>query len=256
MGATWSPDQDWLIEVRKGNVTGHSCVHKYGRHDAVPNGTWEHISLLPFATTNFRTTAAAMRIAAGGNAADTAAGAGAREVTIQGIDSTLAEVTSVIATAGALASAATTELYWRVHRTWVSGVGTYMAANTADVVIEDSAGGASMIKIATEEGQSQFAGFTIPTGKKGYLLSVHVTVDANKTADIRCFTRKSMTDVTAPMPAKRLKLFWDGLLGQFRFSPRVPEIELDAIEDIWFEARGSGAQTEVSLDFELLIVDV
>jgi len=252
---TWSQDQNWLIEVRKGNVPGHTCVHKFGRNDAVPNGSFAHVSLLPFAVANFRSTAATMRIKAGGDVADTAAGAGATEVTIQGIDSTLAEVTSVIATAGVGASTATTESYWRVHRAWVSGAGTYMAANTAAVTIEDSAGGADMIVIAIGEGQSQFAGFTIPTGKSGYLLSAHVTVDGNKAADVRCFTRKSMTDVTSPMPAKRLKLYWDGILGQFAFIPTAPEIKLDPLEDIWFEAQGAGAQTEVSLDFELLIVD-
>jgi len=32
---------DFLIEVQKGNVKGHSLVHKFGRNDAVPNNSWE-----------------------------------------------------------------------------------------------------------------------------------------------------------------------------------------------------------------------
>jgi hypothetical protein len=204
-------DKDFLIEVQKGNVAGHSMVHKFGRNDSVPNGSWAHISLTPFATANFRQSAIAMRVKAGGNGADTAAGAGAREITIQGIDSAFAETSEAVATAGAGASAATTATFWRVHRAWVSAVGAYTAANTGNVVIEDSGGGADFITIAAGEGQTQYTGWTVPAGKTAYLLSVHVTVDSNKTVNIRLLTRINIDDVAAPMNSVRLKLFWDGV---------------------------------------------
>lgn len=249
-------DRNFLIEVMKGNVAGHSMVHKFGRNDAVPNGAWAHVSLTPFSTANFRQSAIAMRVKAGGAGADTAGGAGAREITIQGIDSLFAETSEAVATAGAAASAATTATFWRVHRAWVSAAGTYMAANTADVVIEDSGGGADFITIAAGEGQTQYTGWTVPTGKTAYLLSVHVTVDSNKTANVRVMTRKNIDDVAAPMDSVRLKLFWDGIQSPgFIYKPYGPELVLDAKEDIWVEAYGDGAVSQVSCDFELLVVD-
>lgn len=246
--------KDFLIEVAKGNVSGHALVHKFGRNATVANGVWELISQLSAAVT-FRTSASTVRIKAGGNAADTAAGAGAREVTVVGIDDNLAEVTETIATAGASASSATTASFWRVYRAYVSAVGTYGVANTGIITIEDSGGAADMLLIAASEGQSQHAAYTIPTGKTGYLLSVHLDVDAGKAADFRLFTRENFNDTSAPMSSIRIRAYWDGLLGTEDFVPKSPHITLSALTDIWIEAEGSGAQTEVSADFEILLVD-
>jgi hypothetical protein len=252
---TYIANTDFLIEVQRGNVTGHSMVHKFGKNSAVPNGSWAHISLTPFSTANFRTSAISMRVKAGGDVADTLAGAGARKVTVQGIDSNFAESLEEIDLAGVAASGATTATFWRVHRAWVSEVGTYGAANTDDIVIEDSGGGADFITIAADEGQSQYTGWTVPVGKTAYLLGVHITVDASKAADIRCFVRKNIDVISAPMNAKRLKLFYDGILGGFDYRPYGPELAIPEKSDIWFEARGGGAATEVSCDFELYLVD-
>ncbi|GAG84533.1 unnamed protein product, partial [marine sediment metagenome] len=155
------------------------------------------VSQTPFAIANFRQSAVAMRVKAGGNAADDTAGNGAREVTIQGIDSNFAELSEAVATAGASASAATSATFWRVHRAWVSASGTYTAANTANIVIEDSGSGADFLTITAEEGQSQIAGFTIPAGKTGYLVSVHVTVSAGnlKTSNVKCIVREEIDTV-------------------------------------------------------------
>lgn len=248
--------EDFLIAVQLDEVPGVSMVHKYGRNDAVPNGSWAHLSLLPFATSAFRQSPVAMRIKSGGNAADDAAGNGARSVFIQGIDSTLTEVSEEVASAGASASSATSALFWRVHHAWVGGVGTYGVANTAAMIIEDSGGGANFIVIAIEEGQTQYTGWSIPTGKEAYLLSVHGTVDAGKAADVRLMTRQNFTDIVAPMSPVRLKRHWDGVLGGFEYKTMAPSIKFDALTDIWFEGKGDGAITEISCNFELLVFDV
>lgn len=245
--------RDFLIEVQKGNMDGHSMVHKFGRNDAVPSGSWAFVNLLGFTAWPL-SAATTVRIKAGGDAADTAAGNGAREVTVQGIDSTGAEISEAIATAGAAASSATTASFWRIHRAWVSAVGTYGAGNTGVVTIENSGGGTDLIKIAASEGQTQFAGYTVPTGKTAYLLGLHLTVDAAKAANFRVFTRGDITDTTAPMKSKRLRLFFDGVLGTLIYKPSGPEMAIDALSDIWIEAYGSAA-TEASANLELLLVD-
>ncbi|KKM63750.1 hypothetical protein LCGC14_1508300, partial [marine sediment metagenome] len=193
-------------------------------------------------------------IKAGGDAADVAGGAGALGVEIQGIDATGNAVNEVIASAGISASGLTDILFFRVHRVFVSGVGTYGAANTADIVIENGAGGTDLIKIAAGEGSTQFCGYTVPVGFTAHLLGVLITVDAIKPADIKIMTRENAMVVTSPMSSKRLRKYFDGVLGVLPFERVAPWIKLNALTDIWVEARGAGASTEVSVDFELLLI--
>ncbi len=256
LAVTQSPAaaHDFLIEVQKGNEPGHSIVSKFGRNDAVPNGSWEFVSLLGLTAwpLSAHTT---VRIKAGGNAADAAAGAAAREVTVEGIDSDFNEVSEAIATAGASASSATTTSFWRVHRAWVSAAGTYGSANTGDIVIENSGGGTDLIKIAAGEGQTQFGGWTVPVGKTAYLLGAEMRVDSNKSANIRLFTRENIDIVSAPVSSKRLRLFFDGVSGEFHYKPVGTGKLFGQKSDIWFEALGDGGIVEVSCDFTLLVVD-
>ena len=246
---------NWGLEVQKGNVPGQSIVHKYGRNDAIPNGSWAHVNLLGGALWQ-RTAAGTVRVKAG-HASDTAGGGGAQAITIIGIDDNLVEVSESVATAGASASSATTALFWRVYRAYITpaSAGAYSAANTGVVVIEDSGGSNDLISIGVEEGQSQFAAYTVPTGKSAYLQSAFITVDAGKAANIRLFTRANFNDVTTPFEPNRQRLHFDGVLGAVSFKPDTPLGAYPALTDIWWEAYGGGAASQVSVDFELLVCD-
>ena len=196
-----------------------------------------------------------MRIKAGGNAADDAAGAGAREITIQGIDDSFNEITVAITTAGASASAATTELFWRVHRAWPCGVGTYGGANTGAITIENSGGGTDIITLAAGEGRTQFAGWSTPAGVTAYMLSAEPTVDSSKSADFAIYTREDFDDTVAPMPSKQLRKYYDGVTGSSTPGMwKTPRIILPPKSDIWVEGQGNGVGVEASFDFELLLV--
>lgn len=244
---------DFYVQVQEGKIPGYSLVHKFGRNDAVPSGTWAFVNLLGFTAWPL-SAATKVRIKSGGNVADVAGGAGALGVLIEGIDGSGNAVSETIATAGASASALTDTLFFRVHRVWPSGVGTYGGANTGNIIIENGTGGTDLITIAAGEGQTQFGAFTIPIGHTATLLSAFITVDAVKPADIRIFTRNDAMNVTAPMSSKRLRKYFDGVLGDLPFEPVAPWIPLDPLTDIWAEARGAGAMTEVSVDFELLLI--
>jgi hypothetical protein len=253
---TYIPEQDFNVNVSKGDVPGHSYVHKFGRNDAVASGAWEGVNLLSGAF-NFLTAASTVRVKAGGDGNDTAAGTGARSVTVEGLDSSLDEASEAVATAGASASSATSTSFWRVFRAYVTpaSAGAYGGNNVGQVVIENSGGGTDLISIGAGEGQSQYGAYAIPSGKTGYLMSAHVTVDATKAADIRIFTRAGLNDFSTPFEPARLKLYWDGILGKFAYLPKAPELSIAAGSDIWVEARGSGGVTEVSANFEILLVD-
>ena len=70
------------------------------------------------------------------------------------------------------------------------------------------------------------------------------------------FTRENILDVTTPYSPARLKFYWDGVLGVSPIKPSSPMIgSLSALTDIWIDARGGGAITEVSADMEIILVD-
>lgn len=246
--------KDFFIEIQRDNIAGYSTVRQFGTNTSVPNGSWELISCTNISGA-FPASGSAMRIKAGGNAADISNGAGAREITIVGIDSTLTETTETIATSGADASLLTTTVFWRIYKAYVSEVGTYGVANTDNIVIENSDETNDMLTIMAGEGQAQHGVYSIPAGKIGYLLSIHLTADANKPADFRMFVRENFTNVQTPMSANLLKLSFDGLLGHNMHQSISKDIVFNALSDIWFEARGGGASTEVSIEFEILLID-
>ncbi|KKM13231.1 hypothetical protein LCGC14_1718360 [marine sediment metagenome] len=249
-----SMSQDFFTEVRKGNIPGHSIIHKFGKNDAVPDGTFEGI-LQVAAQFNFLEAGTTVRIKAGGNAADDAGGVGARSVHILGLDSNGLETSEVLATNGINASLSTTTVFCRVYRTHVHSVGSYGVANTDDIIIENTAGTIDLIIILAGEGQSQYGSYSTPSDKTGYLLSVHVHVDGKKPADVIVYIRENFNIVAAPMEPKKLKYSFDGILGNDGHEGKAPMLILPSWTDIWLEARGSGAQTEVAIDFEILLVD-
>ena len=252
---SYIPNRDFLVEVHKGNVPGHSIVHKFGRNPSVAAATEEGV-LQVAADFNWLTAATTVRIKSGGNANDTAAGNGAREVTVYGLDDTGAAANEAIATAGASESTATTTSFWRVFRAVVTSAGTYTGNNDGNIVIENGAGGTDLIQISATEGQSQFGAYSVPLATTAYLLYVDAQVGtANNEAAIRVWTRDDLTDASAPVKAKRLRHIFPGISGLFEFQPRSPSGSFPALSDIWLTAEaGGGSTSDVSIDFELLLV--
>ena len=119
---TYIRERDWYTEVAKGNVPGHSLVHKFGATDA---GT----TMAPVTVSGFYrvpTAATALEFVSD-DANDDAAGTGAREVTVVGLDENWAEVTQTVVTDGLTPVALGTDLI-RLYRWYVSSSGTYASS--------------------------------------------------------------------------------------------------------------------------------
>ncbi|UCG02424.1 MAG: hypothetical protein JSW11_00230 [Candidatus Heimdallarchaeota archaeon] len=246
--------KDFFVEIQKNKIPEHFFMHKFGRNDEIPNGSWAIIS--PSAPSGaFPTSGVRIRIKAGGSTNDIVNGTGAREVTIIGINTDLIETTENIVTSGENTSLSTTNRFWRIYRAYVSCVGTYWGANDDDIILEDEDSINDMLTIKAGEGQTQHGAYSIANNRKGYLSSIHITSDALKAADFRLFIRDSFNQTTPPVCSKRIKLFFDGILGSFIYKPVSPGLILNPLSDIWVEARGAGAGTEVSVDFEILLVN-
>lgn len=233
-------------------------VHKFGRATV---GT----SYVPVCFGNiYRTPTAAnatkLRVKAG-NVNDTAAGSGAREVTLLGIknDGTLA--TESLATAGASASSPTTNEYMRLFRFYVSASGAYATqsagSHAAAIVIENAAGTEDWGTIdATEfpRGQSEICAYTIPLGFEGWITSYDLSVDSTKSVDAILFQRRNILDTAAPYSAMRTVESYVGLEGANAFNPDYPIGPFPELTDIGFLAKVTSSTASISASFELILV--
>lgn len=243
------------LEVQLGLHPGWKWISKFGAHAAVPTGGYEIWSGAAAGYAGWLQAAQNIRIKAGGDAADTAAGAGAQAIRISGLNSTWDEASEDIATNGATVSSNSAATYVRINRIYIpdSGVGTYGVANTGAVVIESAGSSAIMGRIEVGLGQSQIALYTIPDGYKGLLHQLALNVGGNQSADVYFFQRRNADDASTPFSPKRLIRFAGDLAGNliipFGFSWEFP-----ARTDLWVYAESTAATTPVDATFELLLV--
>lgn len=250
------------LNIAAGRITGASVIHKNGHNGAV--GTTlvpiSHGGVYPMPQVAGATT---LRIKAGGNANDTAAGTGAREVTVQVLDETGALVEETIATAGASASSATTVTAIRLLDVWVSASGTYgtvsSSSHAADITIEDSGGTEDwgVISFATHnygDGKAQIGAYTVPLGFSAYISSIEVLTDSSKTTELHLYTRKSILDPAAPYEPIETLLGFEGLTALVDYEPKIPINSIPALTDIFFLAKlDSTPVSTVSVIFEIIL---
>ena len=252
------------LNISAGRVSNSSNVHKFGANLAVPTaftpmcigGIWRTPQVAG---------AVSLRVKAGGNAADTAAGAGAREVTLEGLDETGAAVTEAVATAGASASAGTTATFIRINRAYVSAVGAYSDPNgatsgsmTADIVIEDAGGVADWATVQLDvfgDAQSFIGCYAVPLGKTAYMPSWFVQVDSNKAMDFHFFKRENILQAAAPYSALRVQFGAFGVTDNVTIRPLTPGGPFPALTDLIWMGRVDTSTGIGAVDFEIILED-
>ena len=248
-------------DIAAGLVPGWTVTHKFGRNLAV-GSSFEPVAIGGVYLNPGPASATSLRVKAG-NANDAAAGTGAREVTLQGLDETGAEVTEAVATAGASAGTGSTATFMRLYRAWVSKSGAYVDASSvgghaADVVIENAAGGTDWLTLdATDyaRGQSEVACYTVPLGSTAYIISISVTVEpsgATKPADILLVRREDILATSAPYQAPRIMHEIGKLQGTYIQTFRSP-IKVNALSDIMVLAQAASGTPSVEVDLEILV---
>jgi len=250
---------DFLIEVAKGNIAGHSLVQKFGMNYGLGT-TFVPISVGGLYNTPQVAGATTLRVKAG-NTNDTAAGTGAREVTFQGLDETGALVTEAVATAGTSASTATSATFIRLFRVYVSSTGTYATSTTgshaAAIVIENGAGGTDWATInftGFPHSQSEIAAYSVPLGKTAYVLDYRIYSDATKSFDFMFFKRESILDTAAPYEAMRVQFEGTGITAPLNVTFPDP-LKFDALTDIGYMAKATTGTADIVGEFNILLVD-
>lgn len=253
-----APYEDYFLEVQRGNRSGKSTVHKFGGSASIV------ATLVPVTITNtYNTPTAAVAlefVSSSGN--DSSGGSGARQITVQGIQSaaTWVESTQTFATNGATPVAIGSWL--RIYRWWVSQSGTYASAvagsHAGTLTIRVAGGGATWTQIPITPfavSQSQMAVYTIAKGKTGYFRGADIYVDSGKTLNVLAFQRPNADVVTAPFAAMRLINQWVGVKGEVKYKPIYPSGPYVGPCDLGFMAKGTSTASDITIDFELELVN-
>ena len=250
---------DYGTDVGAGLNTDRSVISKFGESIGVGTG-YEPVAIGQVYQTPQASGATALRVKAG-NTNDTAAGSGAREVTLEGLDETGAFVTEALATAGTSASSVTTTTWLRVFRAFVSASGTYATAaagsHAAAIVIETTGGTvwATIDATGFPKGQSQIGVYTIPLGKVGYVREYHLSVSTSgaKTVDFIMFQRQNILEASPPYSGMRAIHELLGIGSSVDFEYKIP-VKLPALTDFGFMAKGASTP-DASVEFTIELVD-
>jgi len=244
---------DARLDEANGKQADRSVIQKFGSNPDVAASTLEDIWNGGGLYTGFLQAASAVRIKAGGNAADTSDGAGAQSVTIVGLDENWLAVTDTVTTNGASASSATTTTFIRVYRAYILNVGTYGGANTADITIETT-GGTVVSVISATLGQTQQCIYTVPANKKAFIRRLGVTVESNKVTTVNFFQRQNGDDVTTPFTGKRLFFSFAGLTDNASEMFGAYIGPFPAKTDLWAQATAPVGGAAISATMDIVLV--
>jgi len=242
---------DFLLEVNKGKIAGHSLTHKFGWRGNVTT-THQHLWNDPVINTSliWPTVAETFDVITTGN--DTSAGAGAREVTIIYLDSNFVQQTgTVITNAGTQAS---TFSGIRLIKAYVTDCGTYGGTNENLITIQGTTSGNDYGFIEAAEGQTQNTQYTVPAGHTAYILRASMTTEANKGANFILHQRQDADVIAAPFTAQRVVHQWDGIETPLDEEFKANHI-FPAKTDLWVGCDMVSGSGTLQFDYDILLID-
>lgn len=238
------------IQLAKGTVANLTAGHRHGRNQSV--GTTEEDIWGGSSTLNFPTAAETIRIKAGGNAADAAAGAGARTITVVGLDGSFNVISEDITTNGTSASTATTATFIRIHTAYVKTCGTYGAANTGAITIENTTSTSVLAVIPAALGRSESSLYTVPAGYNMYMTRFSIHPDASQGGDMYLYERRDANDVTTPYTPRRIVGSFDNLLNTINIVLPIPLL-FPAYTDVWFAGVANSSTCVMSAEYDYIL---
>jgi len=246
-----SGGQNFLIEVNKGVVLGHSLVHKFGWRGNV-SVNHHHLWNDPTANTNmiFSTAPEDYNVITTG--VDTAAGVGCRSVCIRYLDANWDEQEVTVATNGGTAAAGISAN--RILTACAKDNGTYGGSNVNLVTIQGVTTGNNYGFMEAGEGKTQNTQYCTPNGHTAFILNTSISLETNKAANLILHKREGADIVAAPFTSQNVVHQWDGVA-----TPSNEKIEANHVmpekTDVWVGADMTSGTGIVQFDYDILIVD-
>jgi len=252
LNGRWEPmsGKDFLIEVNKGLVPGHSLIHKFGHNLAASTteeDVWGNGGIMTFLQG-----AETMDVLSSDTVNDISTGGNARTVEIIGVDADFNVVTeTVILGATAVTTNAT---FIRVYRMKVVSVGTYGVNNAGVITATATTAGTVQCDILAGNGQSGTSHYTVPTGFTAFIVRISITVDGAQACDFHLYAREDADVIAAPFAPVRAIHHWEGI-SQEGEDLKANHV-LPAKTDVWFTCKMTGGSPgKVDVDYDILLID-
>ena len=253
-------NKDFMLEVAKGNVVGHSHINKFGHNPTADAGDdiWGGDGAYPF----FPTAAVSVDIIST-STDDDDGGTGAIQVTVQGLDASWEEQSETVTLNGTGAVELSND-YVRLFRAFVleagtgntnAGVITAYARATGDGVTAGDIG----IHIVASGGQTQHAVYTVPAGKKAYFIKGYVALATGATTAkdgvFRWLMRLNTTGVNGAWLVQGEVGLVNLGMGNWQYAYGIPAGPIPGKTDIRIEMTSAAAQFDTVGGFDLVLVD-
>ena len=246
---------DFLIEVAKGKVTGHSIINKFGRNPDIDAGFEALWNGGGFYTGFNATTAETLEIASS-DVNDTAAGTGARKVIISGLlDENYNQMDDVEITLNGTTNVSLgSQTYIRASRMKVIEAGS-VGSNIGTLTLRHTTTTANIFAVMPiGYNQTMIAAFTIPNHHEGLLLDWFAATSKKQAAF--CNVRLVMRNFGGVFQVKEeMTASTTGTSVPIR-SYTLPKNNLTAKTDIYIESDTDTVNMGVAGGFDLLMYKV
>jgi hypothetical protein len=247
---------DFLIEVAKGKVPGHSIVHKFGHAEVGTTMTPIcHGGIYPTPTAEV-----SLEVLSD-DPLDTFLGTGARTIFFEGLALDGSIVTQSVEMNGTTAVPLPTDLF-RLYRWFVETSGTYattaVGSHAGAITVRVAGGGATWSALDLTpfpHGQSEIGWYTVPLGHRAYVFLQEINVDTTKTADLVFVRREGANIVVAPFSPMRVVAQYVGIAGSNPSDSNAPQNSFEAFSDIGYMGKVASSTASVSVAYEILLVE-
>ena len=194
------------------------------------------------------------------NVNDVYGGSGAWNVEVTCLSINWTEIKEVVNLTGITPVALSNQCY-RVYRMKVYESGTYASqvagSHAGTIELNGVVGNELWARIAVNGiilGQTEIGVYTIPKGYHAHLGTVFLHNNGNKISNIYMFLRDNASDVTIPYTPMRIQFQVHGVTGGEVLLPKSISGGMVETSDIGFMANTDTGTTEVSVDYEILLI--
>jgi len=242
---------NFYLNIAKGNVTGHKLKSKFGRNPTVGTSGFDTIWNGGGSYTGFDATGAEIVSIVSSSDDDNSTGTGLRTIRIWGLDADYLEQTEDIILDGTNEVNSTLS-YIRLDTVKGLEAGTGRV-NVGNITIRQSVTTAVIFAVVPAGyNSSMIAAYTVPAGKKGYLVAQRAGISNKQAAAVAIrMQARSPGSVFTVQGEAALNSLGVGFIEMVFAIPR----EIQEKTDIYIEAEAS-ATVAVSAFFDILLVDI